>query len=74
MSKITEVGLTGTDFENFSELGGDSSRQKLTAKSILRVCEVIIVAFALLVIIGLFTIPTVFYALSKDTTEVSIHY
>ena len=41
-----------------------------TRKRFMKICEVLLVTCVLTIIIGLFTIPTVFYALSTQQTEV----
>ena len=48
--------------------GSEKRRQKL----IIRLLEVGILAPAILIIIGLFSLPTAFHALRGDTTTVSV--
>lgn len=41
-------------------------------KRFLKICDVLVVAFSLFFIIGVFTIPTVFYALPSPTEQVQV--
>ena len=45
---------------------------KIQIKKLLKFCEVFMLGLTILFIIGLFTIPTVFYAIPSEEIEVSV--
>ncbi len=45
-------------------------RRKMNVMRFLKFCDIFVVVFSLLVIIGLFSIPTVYYALPSQQVEV----
>ena len=72
IKKISNGNLPEADLKNISTLGGEEPSSRLKMKTFFKFCEIIMVMSALLIIIGLFTIPTVFYALRSENTEVSM--